>query len=319
ALSIDARARAPLWVDAGSRILRIDLRDFEWDRRILAGGDYVDAWEALVDKDPYALAFTGDDADDAAADTGTAIPVILADSFIAIATQPEVYYALMALPEQLDQFLVEELGIDPTAPSVKAGFTVDGKEFLAQYWPTQVRNGYLWEIAEFGREPGALLENPLAEPIGQREVIFTQPNGMRAFAFMNRDGRRLDNWNATQDGAERDNVARAPRSNWRRHPAQVVVRDEVLDFVTANPTYFTDEDRAEITRLFIGPARLASLQARDYSAFEGAALTLIGQIYLTIRSAARTASASSCSPCPTAFKGISSPTRTAACGAAPTC
>ena len=277
ALSIDARARASVWVDVDSRILRIDLRDFQWDRRILAGGDYPDAWEALVDKDPYALAFAGADADDAAADTLTSIPVILADSFIAIATQPEVYYALMNLPEQLDQFLVDALGIDPATPSVKAGFTVDGKEFLAQYWPTQVRAGYLWEIAEFGREPGALLQDPLAPPLGQREVIFTQPNGMRAFAFMSSDGRRLDNWNATQDGAEQDNVARAPRSNWRRHPAQVVVRDEVLDFVTANPTLYSDEDRAEITRRFIGPDRLASLLARDYSTFEGAALTQIGQ------------------------------------------
>ncbi|HVZ35525.1 MAG TPA: hypothetical protein VG963_24035, partial [Polyangiaceae bacterium] len=105
AVSIDARIRGPVWIDAGYRILRIDLRDFQWDRRILVGGDYTDAWEALVDKDPYALAFTGDDAGDAVADTGSSIPVILADSFIAIATQPQVYYALMDLPEQLDQFL----------------------------------------------------------------------------------------------------------------------------------------------------------------------------------------------------------------------
>ena len=277
AASIDARPRAPVWVDSDSRVLRIDLRDFQWDRQILAGGDYPDAWEALVDKDPYALAFAGADADDAAVDTGTSIPVILADSFIAIATQPEVYYALMNLPEQLDQYLVEELGIDPAAPSVKAGFTLDGKEFLAQYWPTQVRDGYLWEIAEFGREPGAVLKDPLAQPLGQREIIFTQPNGMKAFAFMNSDGRRLDNWNVTYDAAERDNVARAPRSNWRRHPSQVVVRDEVLDYVTANPELYSDADRAEITRLFIGPERLARMLERDYSTFEGAALTRIGQ------------------------------------------
>jgi hypothetical protein len=277
ALSISALALDPVWVDADKRILRIDLRDFQWDRRILAGGDYTDAWEALVDKDPYALAFTGDDADAAAADTGTSIPVILADSFIAIATQPEVYYALMGLPEQLDQYLVEELGIDPALPSVKAGFTVDGKEFLAQYWPTQVRSGYLWEIAEVGREPGALLQNPLAQPLGQREVIFTHPNGMKAFAFMNADGRRLDNWNVTQDSAEGDNVARAPRSNWRRHPAEVVVQDEVLDAVSAQTDQYAAADLAEITRLFIGPARLASLLGRDYSAFEGAALMRIGQ------------------------------------------
>lgn len=277
ALSIDARPRGLLWVDAGNRVLRIDLRDFQWDRRILAGGDYADAWEAVVDKDPYALAFSGDDADDAAADTGTSIPVILADSFIAIATQPDVYYALMDLPEQLDRYLADDLGINLGAPSVKAGFTVDGKEFLAQYWPMQARSGYVWQIAEFGREPGSLLQDPLAQPLGQSELIFTQPDGMKAFAFMSSDGRRLDNWNATSDSAERDNVARAPRSNWRRHPTEVVVRDAVSAFVAANPNLYSDQDLAQINRLFIGSERLTSLLARDYSAFEGAALIQIGQ------------------------------------------
>jgi hypothetical protein len=275
ALSTSTPARRPVWVDAGNRVSRIDLRYFNWDRPITAGGVYPDAWEALVDKDPYALAFTGADADQAAVDTATNIPVILADSFIGIATRPEVYYALMDFPEQLDQYLVQELGIDPAAPAVKAGFTVAGREFLAQYWPAQVRAGFLWEIAEFGREPGALLQDPLAQPLGQREVIFTLPNGMKAFAFMSSDGRRLDNWNATADLAENDHVARAPRSNWRRHPTELVVPDEVFDFVTANPTQYSQANLAELNRLFIGPDRLAGLLERDNSTFEGAALARI--------------------------------------------
>jgi hypothetical protein len=272
ALSIDGQSNAPAWLDAGQRLLQIDLRNLDWDRQMLVGDAYPDKWEALVNQDPYALAFTGDDADDAVADTGTSMPVMLADSFIAITTQPNVYYGLLGIPEQLDQYLVDELGIDPTKPLVKAGFTVAGKEFLAQYWPTQARDGFVWEIAEFGREPGALLQNPLAEPLGQREVIFTLPNGVNAFAFMSSDGRRLDNWKTTYDDAERDNVARAPRSNWRRHPREVAVQDEVFDYVAANPDRYTDADLAEINRLFIGPDRLERLLARDYSTYQSAAL-----------------------------------------------
>ncbi|HVZ34796.1 MAG TPA: hypothetical protein VG963_20355, partial [Polyangiaceae bacterium] len=143
--------------------------------------------------------------------------------------------------------------------------------------PARARDGYVWEIADFGRDPGALLQDPLAQPLGQREVIFTQPNGMKAFAFMNSEGRRLDNWNATLDSAEQDDVARAPRSNWRRHPSRVVVQDEVLDYVTAHADQYSAADLAEINRVFIGSARLASLLERDYSTFEAAALTLMGQ------------------------------------------
>jgi hypothetical protein len=272
ALTIDGRSHQPAWVHADGRVLRIDLRDLSWDRQITVGGAYSDEWEALVAKDPYALPFAGADADAAMADTGTAVPVMLADSFIAITTQPDVYYGLLEIPERLDQYLTEELGIDLTAPSVKAGFTLNGHEFLAQYWPTQVRDGYVWQISEFGREPGALLQDPLAQPLGQSEVIFTLPNGVNAFAFMGNDGRRLDNWNATADDAEGDRLARAPRSNWRRHPREIVVQDEVLEQVTANPDPYSPAALAEITRLFIGPDRLERLLARDYSTYQLVAL-----------------------------------------------
>ena len=272
ALSIQAQPQQPEWVDAGQRVLRIDLRDFSWDRQITVGGAYSDEWEALVAKDPYALSFAGADADDAMVDTGTSVPVMLADSFVAITTQPDVYYGLLDIPEQLDQYLVKELGIDPAKPAAKAGFTADGKRFLAQYWATQTRDGYVWEIAELGREPEALLQTPLAEPLGQREIIFTLPNGVNAFAFMSSDGRRLDNWNVTFDSAERDNVARAPRSSWRRHPREVTVRDEVLDYATANPGLYSQADLAEIQRLFLGPVRLQSLLERDYSKYQAVAL-----------------------------------------------
>lgn len=271
ALSIQAPTQRVVGVDAGQRLFRIDLRDFSWDRRITVGGAYTDEWEALVAKDPYALPFTGADADDAVDDTGTSVPVMLADSFIALTTLPDVYYGLLGIPEQLDQYLVDEFGIDPAAPVVEAAFT-DGRPFLAKYWPMQTRSGFVWEVADFGQEPDFLFQNPLAEPVGQRELIFTLPNGLTAFAFMDSDGRRLDSWSVTYDSAEPDNVARAPRSNWRRHPRQVVVRDEMNDYVAAHADQYATEDLSKINRLFIGPTRLESLLERDYSTFQAAAL-----------------------------------------------
>jgi hypothetical protein len=272
-LSLQVTTQMPSAIDVDERLYRIDLRDFQWDRPVSVGDeDYDDAWEALIANDPYAIPFVGDDAQDASVDTGTAVPVLLADSFFATATQPEVYYGLLEIPDRLDDLLVNDLGLDPADPAaVEAGF-VDEVEFLAQTWPLEVRSGYLWLISDFGRGPGALFANPLDSAQGEREIIFTLPNGLDAFAFMSSGGQRIDGWSATPDARERDGVARAPRTNLRRHPRTLTVRDEVRDYVDANPALFNESLLRLIRQRFPGSQQVALLVERDYVAFPGPAL-----------------------------------------------
>jgi hypothetical protein len=276
-LSIDPRLNVPVPIDAQERIYRIDLRDYQWDRPglLMVGEAYSDAWEAIVAHDPYALTFVGDDAADAIADTGTLVPVLLFDSFLAAATEPSVYYGLLDIPDQLDQYRLEQLAIPQTMPTVEAGF-LDQNAFLAQYWQLGVRAGYLWDIADFGREWGVLLQSPLGDPLGAHELVFTLPNGLNAFAFMDANSQRLDGWNATPDPLERGGVAQAPRSNWRRHPRTVSVRDEVHDYVEANPDGYRGSDLTQLRQRFAGPEELSLLLERDFDTFQEPALEALG-------------------------------------------
>jgi hypothetical protein len=164
--------------------------------------------------------------------------VLLVDSFLATGTRPDVYHALLGLPAQLDQLLNDELLIEPgSEPTIQAGF-IDEVEFVAQRFEMGVRSGYLWSIADFGRPPGALFEDPLQEPLGERELIFTLPNGMLAFAFADAAGQLQQSWSVTRDPREADRIARAPRSNWRRHAGALAIRDQVRGYVTGNAAQY---------------------------------------------------------------------------------
>jgi hypothetical protein len=71
-LSTAPTIEEPFDVNGEGLIYRIDLRDYEWDRAITINGEnFNDVWEGIAANNPYAVAFVGDDADDAVADTGT--------------------------------------------------------------------------------------------------------------------------------------------------------------------------------------------------------------------------------------------------------
>jgi hypothetical protein len=282
-LSINAAVEAPVPIDAAEQIARIDLRDYVWEREIFLGGQtYPDAWEALSASSAYALPFIGDAADDAAADTATATPILMADALIAAATEPSVYYALLDISQPpaapltaLDDFFLNQLAIDPTnPPELEAGFTEGDREFIARMWPIEVRAGYLWMISDFGRPAGSLFENPLDAPLGEHELIFTLPNGVNAFLFMSADGQLIDGWNATLDSQERDGVS-APRSNLRRHSPRLGIRDEVRESIDQNPV-FSDSVRTFLEMRFRGPEALELQLRQDYFTYQGRALNSAG-------------------------------------------
>jgi hypothetical protein len=263
-LSLNPILSAPV----GDRLFRIDLRDYNWNRPVQVRGGHRDVWEALVANDPYAVSFTGDAADEVIAATGTLVPVLLVDSFIATATEPAVYYGLLDVPELPVPFLVASAGAYVQGPgTVEAGFVDQQTEILARYWPMATRPGYVWSIADFGRAPGAVLATPLEDPLGERELVYTLPNGIHAFAFMSPSQQRLDSWRVTRDTAERDGVARVPRSNWRRHPAKVSVRDEVYDYLTAHFTDYPEPALPLLRQRFVGPEQLSLLLQRNYEMF----------------------------------------------------
>lgn len=268
-LSLSSLVTAPQPVDAAEVVYRIDLRDYEWDRPVVVRGvTYPDVWEALISLDPYAVPMIGDDADDTVSDTQTLVPLVFASSLIASALDPELYAAVLDLPEQIDPFY-SSLGV--IAPDARAGFTLT-RETIASHFQMQSRVGFVWQIWAL-RTEGTLFDAPLGTPDGDREIVFSLPNGLSGFFYADRFGARLESSPDFIDPTQLDFRARAPLSGLRLHPTGLsLAADEVRDNVEANPGRFEAEDLAAIRAAYPGAEAIATLVQQEAEFFTRRAL-----------------------------------------------
>jgi hypothetical protein len=267
----------PVAIDQGETLYRIDLRAYDWDREgRYAGLEYRDAWEAIAANNPFAVHFVGSDADAATSLSVTSHPVMFADSFIATATRPDLYASIVDVPSDY-RVLVAQLDLDryAGAPMIRAGFTARD-EFIASHWQIQSYSGYLWEIAAVGAPLGALFDDPSRSPAGERAIIYTLPNGLQAFAFMGADNRRLDDSAVFLDLSLNNFRATAPLSLLREHSPRVDVRDEVREYVNADPTLFEPNLRAWILEQYVEQAELEAVLDSEAATFVVPALTSAG-------------------------------------------
>ena len=278
-VSINAVVEALVPINVDETVYRLDLRDFDWDRPITVGATrFADAWEALIAQSPYATPYIGADAGDAVADTGTSVPVLFGGAFVAAAARAPLYYSLLDIPADADDFLSSELGIDvATGESARAGFTaatrVGNAAFLAQRFDLEVRAGVAWQISEFG---GDLFDDPLGSARGEREIVFTLPNGLQGHILADDNGRVKATSNVLVDGSESDQRARIATSFFRLRAGGVELEDEVRAFVQANPRNFNAAERAAIRAAYPAAAQLEQLLATDRDNFFSAALTRLG-------------------------------------------
>jgi hypothetical protein len=276
-VSIDARARGLVPVDVDQQLFRIDLRDYQWDRPIVVGGTrFSDAWEALIAQSPYALEYVGDDADDAKADTGTAVPLLFSNALVAAVARAPLYYALLDIPANADDFLRDQLGIDvASGETARAGFSAEAQggdtNFLAQRFGLQVRSGVAWQISEFG----GLFDDPLGNADGEREIVFSLPNGLQGHVLADADGRVRSSSHVLIDALESDGTAHIATSFFRSRARGVQLEDEVRDFVRQNPRNFTAAERTAIRAAFPRQGALQQLLDADRAIFSRA-LELIG-------------------------------------------
>ncbi len=276
----------PFQVDSEGLVYRLDLRDYEWDRTISVGGqNFVDAWEAVAASNPYAVPFVGDDADDAVADTGTAVPVMLADSFLDTAFGAELYYAILGIPEDIDSFILNDLGIDIEQnfidqEVIRAGFSgasigLPDNALLAERHDIEVRNGVLWQISDFGGGADGLVEDPLGQPQGERKVIFTLENGLLAFALADANGERQNDSDLFLDTSESNFAYTIALSAIREFAEGVDVRDEVRRAALANPN-FSQEEKELIRVLYPRNNELRAILDDDRLQFYARGLAAAG-------------------------------------------
>jgi hypothetical protein len=273
-LSIEPTVEAPVAVDQNQTLYRIDLRDYAWDRAIeVAGTQFADVWEALTASSPYAVPFVGDDADNSVADSGTLVPVLFGNALVAAASEPPLYYATLGIPADIDDFLSADLGVDVAAdPAIRAGFLGTsparaGTEFIAERFEIQVRAGAVWQISELGADLGELFDNPLGNPAGERELVFTLPNGLQGHVVADADGQGKGASEVVVDVLENDLQAKVARSYLREHAQGPAVEDQVRQFALDNPSNFTRQELAAILALYPPEARLARILAADRSIF----------------------------------------------------
>lgn len=275
-LSTAPTVQEPLAVDAELTLYRIDLRDYDWDRPIeVSGTTFSDAWEAVAASNTYAVPFVGDDADDAVADTGTTVPVMFSDSLLAASAVGDLYYALVDVPEDLDAFIANDLGVDVADDLViRVGFSgenigVSGHAFLAERRDLQVRAGYLWQISDFGGGPNGLFQDPFGDPEGDRELIFTLPNGMLGFALATADGERLNDSDLLLDFSQSNFAYSIAVSAFSKYAGGVEVVDEVREFALANLN-LSRAEKARLRELYPNAGQLASIVSRDRESYQDA-------------------------------------------------
>jgi mono/diheme cytochrome c family protein len=252
ALSTETTVEEPQAIDPDQTIFRIDLADYGWDLPVTvvnADGsttDFVDKWEAIVANNAYAVPFVGDDADDAVQDSGTTVPVMLADSMLDAASIGNLYYALIDVNVQdtLDNFILNDLDIDVAQnlldeDQIRAGTTksrISRQDRVVQRDEIGVRQGVLWQSFDFEDDQNeSIFEDPFGFAEGGTEAIFTLPNGMFGFVIADENGAIVEDSDILLDTNQNNFRAVTSVSCSNCHAQGLIpVVDEVREIALAN-------------------------------------------------------------------------------------
>ena len=138
--------------------------------------------------------------------TGTDVPTLRADWFVANASRPPLYHDLLQLPTT-DRALERLLQVDVVADLqednvLRSGFNDSGvsknNRLLERH---DAAYGTLWRSHDFANNKGRqnLFEHPLGPNAGETsfqaaggEIIFHLPNGLQAYFLVDAKGKRID-------------------------------------------------------------------------------------------------------------------------------
>lgn len=285
----------PAAIDAQQTVLRIDLRDLGWERGT--------TWNDILREYPYALKLdlhpepnVRGMASEVYAKTGTDVPYLRADWFIASAVRPPLYYRILGLPDHaldLERMLKVDVIADFMRDRVaRAGFTESGVSQQNRLVDRHdAVHGVYWKSYDFApnREHGNLLsfplgpvfaDNPFAGQAFQHdggEMIFSLPNGLHGYYLTDGVGKSID------EGP----TAVVRDSNETAGSPAVVVGISCMGCHKTGMISFTDavrdgtgvggEARLKVQRLYPEKSRMEQLLQQDEAAYLAAALRATGQ------------------------------------------
>ena len=193
----------PTPIDEAQTIFYIDLRRYEWNNII------TDVWTQIEQAYPYNIAF---DPETQASlleklthlqtETGSMVPFVHVDWFLATASLPPLYHDILGLP-QTDRVLEAQLEVNVAnnirnAPGIdvwRAGFNDSGVSSNNRVVERHTsRYGAYWKSYDFAASVGSqnIFTHPLDFTHDGGEIIFNLPNGLQAYLLVDANGVRLD-------------------------------------------------------------------------------------------------------------------------------
>ena len=188
-LSQHPEVTSPRAIDETRTVFRIDLRDYNWT---------ATTWNHLVEA--YSYSVRSSDGDSITRISGSTVPYLRGDWFVARASAPPLYYDLLNLPRTVLE-LERQLGIDAgrnlaeEKNVIRAGIRTSGVSQNNRILERHVqRHGAYWKSFDFRNnlDDQNIFRNPLRFNAAGSEIIFSLPNGLQGYFLADARGNRLE-------------------------------------------------------------------------------------------------------------------------------
>lgn len=288
-LSWHPRITVPKAIDSSRTILRIDLRDLQWDANL---------WNRILADYPYGILDESALARACSVTAATRMPFVRADWFVATASRAPLYHDILQVPTSLVE-LERQLRVDAAVNIqqervARAGFNGSGiaknNRLLERH---DAVHGAYWRSYDFDAVPQNLVErdnllpdrrNLFAHPLGPGfteasfqhaggEAIYNLPNGLQAYFIVNAVGQRLDKAPTAivADPKRPDKAVEVGVSCMGCHYAGINPKsDQVREYVLKNPKAFSKTDAELILSLYPPEAKMKAMMEEDAARFRAA-------------------------------------------------
>ncbi len=289
-LSWHPRISIPKTIDPDGVVLRIDLRDYQWDANL---------WNRLLTEYPYGVLAETAVARAVVVGTSTRAPCVRADWFLANASRAPLYYDLLQIPSNLSELerqLHVDVGADVQQERVaRAGFLGSGisrnNRLIERH---DAMAGAYWRTYDFEAIPQDLVNRDLllpdrrnlfAYPLGPGfsgtttfqhaagEAIFNLPNGLQGYLLVNANDVRQNKGNnaIVSDPKRPDRAVEAGVSCMSCHAGGINPKDDqIRDHVAKNAKSFPQKDANLIRALYAPKDKMRALMDEDSERFRKA-------------------------------------------------
>ena len=299
------------YADPQELVLRLDIRDFEWDSFPLAvpGLEGTNVWTQVANAYPYPTSLEdSSDLEILVIETETPVPVVYGDWFVATASVPPLYHDVLGLPGTLQELEVM-LGVNVED---NIALTLTGSSLVARAGmiDSQVSSnnrvverhfidtssddpgklvdyeGAFWLSYDFASNSGK--QNIVAHPLDFEEdggeVVFNLPNGLQGYFISDAVGTRLDTAPvaivADPNGGEQGETIVNGRSCMKCHFAGLNEAEDIIHDLASQGSLYPSAIAGQIQSLF-NPSNFSNWFSDDQTTFkealEEAAVSMVEQ------------------------------------------